>query len=396
MIEEGGARRGEGGGKRENEKSENSENRARALARGFQKRNNSVGEKVPTQAKRLCETLLLHPCPLAPPPTRRWFLFPPLFLLSLMSVDTGEEPPAPLPQHIISRVVRVCVDNHEHKRRPVRSSPVAAPQYCAVVCSRLLIDDGEGKKEKKSSVIHFAFFFCALFHVNNFNMLAKLQPAGACAARRLFAPQLSVTRRAGSSTINGNNASSSSSSRRVVATVARGGNNNNNNGSHAIGIGSGNNNARRCAHVVASASAAPSPTAVNGTGHKCFVTTPIYYVNDRPHIGHVYTSTVADVYARHDRMSISSRLVSSRLVSSHLISSRLVSSRLVSSRLVSSRLVSSHFSLHVVPFARLHSRGALQLTEVLYTYTHAHSVLYPYTTRSRSGGATLENENSVE
>jgi len=34
---------------------------------------------------------------------------------------------------------------------------------------------------------------------------------------------------------------------------------------------------------------------------KCFVTTPVYYVNDKPHIGHVYTSTVADVYARFQR-----------------------------------------------------------------------------------------------
>ena len=125
-------------------------------------------------------------------------------------------------------------------------------------------------------------------------MLAKLQPAGACAARRFLAPQLSLqTRRAGSSTINNgavassSSSSSSSPSRRVVATVTRGTNH--------------NHNAQRCAHVVASASAAPSPTTVNGTGEKCFVTTPIYYVNDRPHIGHVYTSTVADVYARFQR-----------------------------------------------------------------------------------------------
>jgi len=30
----------------------------------------------------------------------------------------------------------------------------------------------------------------------------------------------------------------------------------------------------------------------------CYFTTPIYYVNDRPHIGHVYTSTISDVMAR--------------------------------------------------------------------------------------------------
>ncbi len=33
-----------------------------------------------------------------------------------------------------------------------------------------------------------------------------------------------------------------------------------------------------------------------------YITTPIYYVNDRPHIGHAYTNIVADVIARHWRM----------------------------------------------------------------------------------------------
>ncbi len=33
----------------------------------------------------------------------------------------------------------------------------------------------------------------------------------------------------------------------------------------------------------------------------CYITTPIYYVNDRPHIGHCYTSTIADVLARYQR-----------------------------------------------------------------------------------------------
>ena len=32
-----------------------------------------------------------------------------------------------------------------------------------------------------------------------------------------------------------------------------------------------------------------------------YVTTPIYYVNDRPHIGHIYTTTLADVVARFQR-----------------------------------------------------------------------------------------------
>jgi methionyl-tRNA synthetase len=34
-----------------------------------------------------------------------------------------------------------------------------------------------------------------------------------------------------------------------------------------------------------------------------YVTTPIYYVNDLPHIGHIYTTTVADTLARYRRMA---------------------------------------------------------------------------------------------
>lgn len=33
-----------------------------------------------------------------------------------------------------------------------------------------------------------------------------------------------------------------------------------------------------------------------------YITTPIYYVNDRPHIGHVYTTTIADIIARYHRL----------------------------------------------------------------------------------------------
>ena len=32
-----------------------------------------------------------------------------------------------------------------------------------------------------------------------------------------------------------------------------------------------------------------------------FLTTPIYYVNDKPHIGHAYTTILADVLARFHR-----------------------------------------------------------------------------------------------
>ncbi len=37
------------------------------------------------------------------------------------------------------------------------------------------------------------------------------------------------------------------------------------------------------------------------TNQKFFITTPIYYVNDRPHIGHAYTTILADVLARYHR-----------------------------------------------------------------------------------------------
>ena len=32
-----------------------------------------------------------------------------------------------------------------------------------------------------------------------------------------------------------------------------------------------------------------------------YVTTPIYYVNSTPHIGHAYTTIAADIVARHRR-----------------------------------------------------------------------------------------------
>ena len=35
---------------------------------------------------------------------------------------------------------------------------------------------------------------------------------------------------------------------------------------------------------------------------KIYVTTPIYYVNDKPHIGHAYTSVATDFLARYHRI----------------------------------------------------------------------------------------------
>ena len=36
---------------------------------------------------------------------------------------------------------------------------------------------------------------------------------------------------------------------------------------------------------------------------RLYVTTPIYYVNDAPHIGHAYTTVIADAVARWHRQS---------------------------------------------------------------------------------------------
>lgn len=46
-----------------------------------------------------------------------------------------------------------------------------------------------------------------------------------------------------------------------------------------------------------------TPTPVDDGISPFEITTPIYYVNDKPHIGHAYTSTACDVIARFMRLS---------------------------------------------------------------------------------------------
>ena len=41
----------------------------------------------------------------------------------------------------------------------------------------------------------------------------------------------------------------------------------------------------------------------NMSKNSFYVTTPIYYVNDLPHIGHAYTTILADVLARYHRLA---------------------------------------------------------------------------------------------
>src|SRR4051795_12471389 len=44
-----------------------------------------------------------------------------------------------------------------------------------------------------------------------------------------------------------------------------------------------------------------TPSKVTAVG-RFYVTTPIYYVNDAPHIGHAYTTVTADALARWHRL----------------------------------------------------------------------------------------------
>jgi hypothetical protein len=47
----------------------------------------------------------------------------------------------------------------------------------------------------------------------------------------------------------------------------------------------------------------PSSSSTDDGKRPFQITTPIYYVNDKPHIGHAYTSTACDVIARFLRLS---------------------------------------------------------------------------------------------
>src|SRR5689334_6025217 len=44
------------------------------------------------------------------------------------------------------------------------------------------------------------------------------------------------------------------------------------------------------------------PTYMKDAASKFYITTPIYYVNARPHLGHAYTTIVCDAIARRKRM----------------------------------------------------------------------------------------------
>ena len=43
-----------------------------------------------------------------------------------------------------------------------------------------------------------------------------------------------------------------------------------------------------------------------------YVTTPIYYVNAAPHLGHAYTTIAADVLARHHGQHVFPKAVSAK------------------------------------------------------------------------------------
>jgi hypothetical protein len=57
------------------------------------------------------------------------------------------------------------------------------------------------------------------------------------------------------------------------------------------------------ASLAATIGAGTTPTSYDDGLRPFQITTPIYYVNDKPHIGHAYTSTACDVIARFMRLS---------------------------------------------------------------------------------------------
>jgi tRNA synthetases class I (M) len=60
---------------------------------------------------------------------------------------------------------------------------------------------------------------------------------------------------------------------------------------------------RACSSSAAKMSAgAPSESGAQSKGKPYYITTPIYYVNDKPHIGHAYTTLACDVLARFMRL----------------------------------------------------------------------------------------------
>lgn len=60
---------------------------------------------------------------------------------------------------------------------------------------------------------------------------------------------------------------------------------------------------RRYRSTLSAATIGTPATSVDDGTSPFEITTPIYYVNDKPHIGHAYTSTACDVIARFMRLS---------------------------------------------------------------------------------------------
>ena len=64
------------------------------------------------------------------------------------------------------------------------------------------------------------------------------------------------------------------------------------------------NRCRSSSSLFATGDILGTPATATDDGKRPFqITTPIYYVNDKPHIGHAYTSTACDVLARFMRLS---------------------------------------------------------------------------------------------
>jgi len=68
-------------------------------------------------------------------------------------------------------------------------------------------------------------------------------------------------------------------------------------------LNSNSSTTRRCFASMNTQRFQTPPTVFDDGTSPFQITTPIYYVNDKPHIGHAYTSLACDVIARYMRLS---------------------------------------------------------------------------------------------
>ncbi|MEC7987627.1 MAG: methionine--tRNA ligase [Myxococcota bacterium] len=96
-----------------------------------------------------------------------------------------------------------------------------------------------------------------------------------------------------------------------------------------------------------------------------FVTTPLYYVNDRPHIGHAYTTLAADVLARWNRL-LGKNVFFATGTDEH-------GQKVLDAAKLRNLLPKEHADNMVVPFQQLWKRLGIQYTDFIRTTRDSHT-----------------------